>query len=606
MRQELRDHGMSETEIALTLHCSQLRGDHARYFTSEGNTIEMTSAGITVVFSAPYTPTSNAYIERLHQTLMASAFAMIYHGAAPINTWCYAAELALKIYKICPHNSLPEKQSPQQYVTNEVPSYEWLHIYWSIAAVYIPAIQRGKGQPKCIFGRWVGYDYLTRTHLVLIPSGSSWILRATAHIRIDPNSQPARPEAIRMPDTLSFDTNTKRKTEKKSVDNIQPLGQHAITIPLSNGWQRVIDPTGIHTGYTKNGSAKRDEPPTVEQIQPEQQQPTIDGVTCEQCHKKLPASRMKRGQRYCLICERKLEKQRETYMKQQQSSPKPTSTLAVRLNDTTIPVEPTNSIETSESGVTTPIETQTYNDPDIRHQPILTQMDNSDQGVSYPINEHLQVNNTTKQSKRRNGAITKIPNQPRRTQRTSRPPVRYNFKLAKQINDETTVSTSDYRTNTANTVETIRTIHSAIKRAPAAYIRRYTSLCNENIEHNPIDQICHARTVDNANEITKLSTLMGALRWLGTHPEIDDPLEPIRRAKTSAINDWSDRIFYSYKQTQHPDNPYRHLMEAARKKELDALMQPGHNGRRPALTAVDRDSLPKKHQDRQTTYTVLL
>ncbi len=589
MQQELQDHGLTHAEIQLTLHCSRLRGDHARYFTSEGNTIDFSTAGIQIIFSAPYTPTSNPYVERFHQTLLTSAFAMLYHANAPLDTWCYAVEHAVNVYHILPHSSLPNKHSPLQHATGLIPDHDWLHIHWSLAAVYIPSPQRNKGQPKCMFGRWIGYEYASRTHLILIPSGHGWKLRKSAHVRIDTAIRPAQPKDLKLPDTIVYDTDQHHEQDA----GVTTTSPHTITVPLTNGWLRVLDAAGNNSGYKHPDTGNTTSvPPTLEQLQPQQPQHNINGITCETCTKPLPTSRRDKGERYCLTCERTQHIQ----AKQNNSSPTPTT-----LTTTTCTSKHCNNMVSTgrqQQGETTCAscaQHNTYASMTNTHQPTVTfnTEEDSNQGVppqadtNPPEDSNQGVSpqaDSNPPADSNQGVQPSAPNRITRSQtRSSR--IQYNQRLADKVNTTTPPPTPHNKTPT----ETIDSIRKVLHNTLPRYIRRYYSLCKQKHRPDPVIQVLADPDSDNNDEIVRLATHMGALHWLGEHHAT--PTDQLKRASTQST-DWANRTFYNYRQTQHPSNPYRHLMPAARDKELRALLQPGHNKRRPALVIVERADLP--------------
>ena len=61
--------------------------------------------GIRMTFSAPYTSTDNASMERSHRTIFESAHALLLHAGLAIIFWCYAVAHAVYLYNRVPTNT---------------------------------------------------------------------------------------------------------------------------------------------------------------------------------------------------------------------------------------------------------------------------------------------------------------------------------------------------------------------------------------------------------------------------------------------------------------------------------------------------------------------
>ena len=719
LHSDMKLHGMNEVEIAMTNHCMQVRGDSAKQFTSPESVVEFELHGIRVSFSAPYTASSNSYVERFHQTLLQSAFAMIYHGWAPLSAWCFAAEHALAIYRLMPHSSLPNRQSPMQYTTGELPPWEWLETFWAVAAIYIPKPQRAKGQPRCVFGRWVGYDLNRRSHTVLIPTGDRWKVRYTAHCRVDPTSRPPRPSRLVVPGFVNYDDDHSDHAVATAHGQPADTVPGMIKIPLTHGWYRVFEEGGAKQYYVHPASNRREAVPpsnssgtTTDTIPGILLSPTqsahsgpapkpMDGTVCELpgCFTKLARARMIRGERYCLKCanavsmERLLAAEKSAARTRPQSSLAPTrattKTKSSVNSGSVLGNDPVRTMPTPNRGVTpTPAPSRQPNRCPADHQ-----LRTGHTRKAFRCTEcHKAVpRNTTRyackqcafalcstcgcktanqiaKSRMRTTATptttpkrgvssravapspppglplkaSPTPGKPRKSQVTfapcvsstgpaisdSRPgkrkPTRpastsntgkrtglrssapaftgrstrstvYSVRAAKTINANIAIGNDRI---TFDHVEPAAMLEQLIEGSPQPpkWVRRLQDVSDPSIELEPIAQICRATEsgCGDPDQIFLAADAGGVWKWLGTeeHHLNEDPIEPIRRAKSTAKDSWADKVCYSYKQTQHPDNPYKHLMQPAIKREMDALLKPGFNGRRPPLVVVPRTSLP--------------
>ena len=82
-------------------------------------TIEiLQQTGATASYSAPYTSTDNAAIERSHRTIFESAHALLLHACLPMTYWCYAVDHAVYIYNRIPTNTAYGYMTPRKAAFN--------------------------------------------------------------------------------------------------------------------------------------------------------------------------------------------------------------------------------------------------------------------------------------------------------------------------------------------------------------------------------------------------------------------------------------------------------------------------------------------------------
>ena len=703
LRQTLKQHGLNELEIVMTQHCMQIRGDSARQFTSPESTVEFEQHGIRVAFSAPYTASSNSYVERFHQTLLQSAFSMIFHGWAPLSVWCFSAEHALAIYRMMPHSSLPKKQSPTEYLTGELPPWEWTETFWAVAAIYIPKSQRLKGQPRCVFGRWVGFDLVRRSHIVLIPAGDRWKVRYTAHCRVDPSSRPSRPSHLQVPSFVNDDDDHSDRAVAATTGPTAKVTEGIIKIPLTHGWYRVFEDGGAKQYYLHADSGRREiAPPTssgtfadtlpgITLPVPQSAHSGVpnkpmDGTVCELpgCFAKLAKARQIRGERYCLKCHnavlherlRAAERAAATTNRSGTSVTTPTTTnpkSIVKSSVSSRSVQPKakspSPSTTVPSRATTPKASTPSRKPNqcpAGHQLRTGQVrkafactecttdvtrkstqhacrqcnftlctacgtkstrqiaksprrnPSAKRGVSAQASNAAKVVTFTDQvpgnppatpdrkSKRKatQADSTGAPNQ-RAGQRPALPPntvqtrstrsTVYSVRAAKIINDDIMTGKDRITFDHTAPTEMIRKVIADESQTPR-WIRRLHAVTDPNVAFEPIAQIRRAVATGTGDpdQIFLAADAGGVWKWFGTveHHGNEDPVDCLRRAKNTDKESWADKVCYSFKQTQNPNNPHRSLVPAAITREMDALLKPGFNGRRPPLVVVQRSSLP--------------
>lgn len=283
-------------------------------------------------------------------------------------------------------------------------------------------------------------------------------------------------------------------------------------------------------------------------MQPEHHSPQLDGMTCEttSCTTVLRKSRQKRGERFCLKCERR--NLHASMAAQQQSAVAPAITPPTHTS-TNQGVHPTPTPDSSQ-GVSTPIIPNTAAEVTTTADTAPTQAADDQQtqpGPHRPLRAPPITEPRVTRSKTNPTRSRRRYNVKRTTQQDIN---QYNFALAAHINS----STSEPDVDLFRQGDTIKRLRTHLEDDPLQYIY--------------------------------------SLKWIGEHHGEDNPVDTIQRATATSSDNWADRVYYSFKQTQNPRNPYRHLMDAAKQKELDALLTPGHNNHRPPLVIVDRAIVP--------------
>jgi hypothetical protein len=84
---------------------TQYHADGAPELISKEIVQMLLKTGATVSYSAPYTSTDNAAIERSHRTIFESAHALLLHACLPVTYWTYAVDHAVYIYNRIPTNT---------------------------------------------------------------------------------------------------------------------------------------------------------------------------------------------------------------------------------------------------------------------------------------------------------------------------------------------------------------------------------------------------------------------------------------------------------------------------------------------------------------------
>jgi hypothetical protein len=113
--------------------------------------------GIIQEHTTPYSPQSNGVSERLNQTLVRTAMALLYAAHLPTKLWGFALIAATYLYNRTPHSSLG--CTPYEQVHSYVPFVQHLRVFGCMCWEHIPKEKRnGKWHVKGALRIFVGYS----------------------------------------------------------------------------------------------------------------------------------------------------------------------------------------------------------------------------------------------------------------------------------------------------------------------------------------------------------------------------------------------------------------------------------------------------------------
>ena len=279
IKQTLLDCGETEIEVTISLRYVNLKADQAKYFTSENNQTHFNIHGITFNWVGVYSSRLACYAERVLGTILGMAFKCRHHANAPKEVWDLAVLYNWGVYDNWPHSGIEGSPTPKEARGQGLDNiFEFLHIFWAVAAAWIPKSKRGKGESKCAFGRYAGYDRASRSHWIVIPFRQPLLkykIIRTQHAQVDPRPFPARSSGVLLPQVLDITpalnrqadqerarTSNKRRAKQEAIVNVPLPGQSASVQPLTKGWTRV-DVGGRLIFINKFGQSSASKPPLV-------------------------------------------------------------------------------------------------------------------------------------------------------------------------------------------------------------------------------------------------------------------------------------------------------------------------------------------------------
>ena len=271
IRQTMADCGESELEITISLRHVHLKADQAKYFTSESNHTHFKIHGITFDWVGVYSSQLACYAERVLGTLLSMAFKCRHHANAPKAVWDLAVLYNWEVYDNWPHSGIEGSLTPKQNRGQGLDNiFEFLHIFWAVAAVWIPKSKRNKSESKCSFGRYAGFDRQSRSHWVVVPTRSPSIrfkLIRSQHVQVDPRPFPPRSSGVLLPQVFDITpalnmqadqersrTSNRRRNKENAILNLLQPGQQASVQSMTKGWVRV-DIGGRVTFVNKHGQS---------------------------------------------------------------------------------------------------------------------------------------------------------------------------------------------------------------------------------------------------------------------------------------------------------------------------------------------------------------
>ena len=156
-----------EFESCTTNECGlsirTLRSDNGGEYLSKEFESYSKSRGIHHELLTPYSPAQNEVAERINQTLMESARAVMAQAGLPECYWAEVVATAAYLWNRTPTRSLREKTTPYEKWYGRKPDLSHLRVFGCMAYAYIPDSNRkGKLSKKAEKLRFIGYSLQTK------------------------------------------------------------------------------------------------------------------------------------------------------------------------------------------------------------------------------------------------------------------------------------------------------------------------------------------------------------------------------------------------------------------------------------------------------------
>lgn len=142
-----------------------IRSDNGTEFTSKDFKALLTKSGIKHETSAPYSPHQNGTAERGWRTLFEMGRCMLLDSKLPDTLWNHAVQTAAHVRNRC--YSKRTQKTPYEMLTDKKPDMSKLQKFGSLCFAYTQ--EKGKLDPRCKEGLFVGYDKNSPAYLVYFP-----------------------------------------------------------------------------------------------------------------------------------------------------------------------------------------------------------------------------------------------------------------------------------------------------------------------------------------------------------------------------------------------------------------------------------------------------
>lgn len=145
-----------------------LRTDNGKEYCNERMSRYLSSKGILLETTAPYTPEQNGRAERDNRTLVESARAMLYAKDMPTHLWAEAVNTACYILNRTP-TSCNQNKTPYEVWIGKPPRLDHIRVFGSEAYVHVPKQFRNKWDKKSQKMIFVGYQADSRNYRLYNP-----------------------------------------------------------------------------------------------------------------------------------------------------------------------------------------------------------------------------------------------------------------------------------------------------------------------------------------------------------------------------------------------------------------------------------------------------
>ena len=239
-------------EYTKTLNTST--GHRVKLFRCDGGTefinsqmrTTLTSLGIKLQTSAPYTPEQNGIAERDHRSTVESARSQIHDRGVPLSLWAEAVNYS--VYVLNRTLSKIHSHTPFELWCGMVPDISNLRIFGSVAYMFIPDALRQKLDPKAVKGVYVGESEEQKaSRIFVVATGRTHITR---HVKVyenlpywptspEPPPSTAQPEST--PPVINMDSPEKGVPPPTTPLFVEdPIQQRQVSAPLRKSLRGLI------------------------------------------------------------------------------------------------------------------------------------------------------------------------------------------------------------------------------------------------------------------------------------------------------------------------------------------------------------------------------
>ena len=175
--------------------------DRGGEFMSNEFTKFLEEKGITRETSAPRTPQQNGVAERMNQTLIGGARALIHHSGMSKGFWSEAMNVAVHVINRAPRKSLGWR-TPYELLFGRTPEVSYLRVFGCRAWVFNDTGK--KWDPKSNPMIFVGYEAGAKAYRLWNPATRSIVV--SANVRFSEHEFPYRPAVLPSPTPASVDS----------------------------------------------------------------------------------------------------------------------------------------------------------------------------------------------------------------------------------------------------------------------------------------------------------------------------------------------------------------------------------------------------------------
>lgn len=136
---------------------ARIRCDNGGEYTSKAFRTFCRGEGISMEFTAPYTPQQNGVAERMNRTLLDKARSMVFDAGLPKSLWGEAVLTAAYLSNRSPSSALDVQKTPYEVWYNRKPDIDNLRVFGAFAHTHVPKQCRGKLDPRSEKNYMVGY-----------------------------------------------------------------------------------------------------------------------------------------------------------------------------------------------------------------------------------------------------------------------------------------------------------------------------------------------------------------------------------------------------------------------------------------------------------------